>query len=69
MTYTKRTTRSMTRSKATASAARAERRLEKPAVSLLEHLKRITGLKGVAKIICKAQRDKGAVGNAQRVIY
>ena len=41
MTKTKRTTRSMTRSKASASAARAKRRVQKPAVSLLERCKRI----------------------------
>ena len=66
MTNTRRTTRSMTKAKSSATAARAKRRVQKEAVSLSEHRGRIAALKGVAKIIHEAQKDKGAVGNTRR---
>ena len=66
MTNTRRTTRSMTKAKSSATAARAKRRVRKEAISLSEHRERIAALKGVAEIIYEAQKDKGAVGNARR---
>ena len=66
MTNTRRTTRSMTKAKASTTAARAKRRVQKEAVSLSEHRERIAALKGVAEIIYETQKDKGAVGNTRR---
>ena len=66
MTNTRRTTRSMTKVKSSATAATAKRRVQKEAVSLSEHREQITALKGVAEIIYEAQKDKSSIGNTRR---
>ena len=56
----------METAKASASAARAKRRTERPNRSISEHCRQIAALKGIAEIIYEAQKDKGALGNAQK---
>ena len=66
MVNTRRITRSMIKAKASASAARAKRRAERPNRSISEHREQIAALKGIAEIIYQAQKDKGAIRNKQK---
>ncbi len=56
----------MRKAKASASAARAKRRAERPNRSISEHCEQIAALKVIAEIIYQVKKDKGALGNAQK---